>query len=137
MQSPLRAPEYQIYRFLTVADSVFNLPATGVCGRNYKWLNFSVVPVNVAARPKEDDFSAVVAATTTNPSIRVRYWQPLLKVWVKANPDVVLAGLGAGVAYEFSVQNNGRDVMIEMTSGVTASEGVVISVSAFPEQEAI
>lgn len=139
MQSPLRAPQYVLYRFLSGIDGAAQLldASCGINGQNYKWLNFQVVPVNVAARPIGDDFSAVAAAAATNPSIRVRYWYPKKGIWIKSNPDVTLTGLGAGVPYEFSVQNNGRAVMIELTSAVSATEGVAIFCAGFPEQEAI
>lgn len=139
MQSPLRAPSYILYRFIAAQDGAAQLADMnqGINGQNYKWLNFQVVPVNVAKRPLKDDFSSVAAATTTSPAIRVRYWCAKMGAWIKTNPDVTLAGAGAGVPYEFSVQNNGRDVLIELTSAVTATEGVAIFCSGFPEQEAI
>lgn len=139
MQSPLRAPDYVLYRFISAQDGAPQLADQnqGINGRNYKWLNFQVVPVNVAKRPIGDDFSSVAAAAVTNPSVRVRYWCNKMNAWIKTNPDVTFAGTGTGAAYEFSVQNNGRDVMIELTSAVTATEGVVIWCAGFPEQEAI
>lgn len=139
MQSPLRAPDYVLYRFLAAADGATQLAdqAEGINGRNYKWLNFQIIPVNVAKRPPGDVYTFPLLATTTNPSVRVRYWSQLLGQWIKSDADVTVTGLGAGVPYEFSVQNNGRDVMIELTSAVTATEGVIMMCSGFPEQEAI
>lgn len=134
MQSPKRAPDTQLYRFVTALDAAFTDPSLGVNGGDYKWLNFTVVPVNVAKRPLKDDFSAVGLAATTNPSVRVRFWNPYLKLWVKQNPDLSFTGLGAGLPYEFAVQSNGRDVMIELEGNAAATEGVAVFCSAFPEQ---
>ena len=134
-QNPGQAPNYQLTRYVTAADNATSRGknSNGIHGHGYKKLLIQVLPLTYAATPPENFGDAGFAAPalgTSNPTIVIRYWCPVLQTYILHQPTVTVAAAGVGIPVEFEVDTFGRDVMIEITGGITASEGVAIMAAA-------
>ncbi len=140
--SPQRAPLYNLIRFITAADAG---PYTKK-GLGCDWSTFlqgmvQIVPINTAdikALDAGGDVTALIAGATSNPAFAVRYWSEEMGLWLLRNPTQPIAAAGAGLAYEFDLPNvNGRRIFLECTSGITASQAVLVFASGALHHESL
>lgn len=133
------APERNLYRFLTAADDAGSraLKGNGVNCGHYLSVHFLVVPLAFPPGTKRpttiDELLALglSAASTTNPDVTLRAWNPVLSRFENFSPSVSVLGIGAGESYEFSVNAEGRIIMVELTGAPAANEAVAVLVSGY------
>lgn len=141
--SPQRSPDYALYRLVTANDAApYKQRGSGINFGNYQKGLFTVVPINTAAPGDLDStlgwnppHADVLAGATSNPAISVRYWNDATGQFVVHNPALTIAAAGAGVAYEFELDVFGRTIFLEVTGGVTATQGVAIFASGHDPKE--
>src|SRR6478752_1794531 len=122
-----RAPEYELNRIVTVADSSRRTKALGCnFGPSQAWGFVQVVPINTATPPSDLASVDLLTGATSNPVVNVLFWNDALSLFIPRTPVLGFTAQGAGIASEFEFASAGRLVMIEVASGVTAGQGVLI-----------
>lgn len=137
--APKRAPDYQLIRVVSAADSAaaYKLKGNGCNFGSYLKGCFQVVPINTGAPGEVDGSVDLLTGATSAPTVVLRYWNDLLGIFVIHNPTVAPAALGAGVAYEMEFDALGRIIMPEVTGGVTGGQGVLIFAASLGHNEAL
>lgn len=135
MESTKRSPDFKFHRIVAAAESgPFSLK-NGINFGTYKKGLIQVVPVDVAALAGDVDVAALTLGTS-NPSVELYSWSENLGQFIKHNPASVVAGAGAGVPYEFTVDAYGQTIYVAVTSGITGGQGVVLLSAGFEAIEA-
>jgi hypothetical protein len=96
-----RAPEYKAHRTAVAAVDSSN-PTTdsvGIQCREFQRLHVQVIP-----------------STLCNPSVEVIFWSEAKSAFISAHTALAFAGKGAGVAYEFTVDVEGRLPFVKFTT---------------------
>jgi hypothetical protein len=137
--APKRAPEYNLVRLVTGNDgaAALRVRANGVNFGMYTKGCFQIVPLNAAAPGENLTASDFLTGATSNPVLNVRFWNDELGMYLIHSPAIAITAQGAGVAFEFDVDVYGRQVMIEVASGVTGGQSVAIFAAGHMHQEAI
>ena len=135
MQSVKRSPEFQIQRLVTANETGPFTDKTGINLKSYKTALIQVIPVTETALEGQWD-EATFTPGTSDPEIEVFSWSPPLQQFIRHNPDSVLPGQGAGIAYEFKVETYGQILYVAVTNGITTNEGVLIAAAGYEPIEA-
>ncbi len=139
--SPQRAPLYNLIRFITAADvAPYTKKGLGCDFSTLLQGAIQVVPINTAD-PKVLDGPALpdlFTGATSNPAFAIRYWNEDLGLYIPHNPAQVIAAAGAGLAYEYELQNiNGRRIFLECTGGITATQAVLVFAAGAMHHESL
>jgi hypothetical protein len=114
--SPQRAPKYALYREVSAAAD--SLPETQVTlGMNMGELQRALIQV--------------IPSASANPAVAVLWWSAEAGKFIQENVALTKSGAGAGVAYEFTVEANGRIMFVAVTGGITTGDTVKICVAGF------
>jgi len=113
--SPQVAPNYGHHRDnVSVADVLANVKREhGINMGAYRLANVQVVPKTGAG----------------NPTVNVYFWSEAAQAFVRAFTALAFTAVGAGVAWETSINCNGRIMFVELTGILTG--GVDVYVSGF------
>lgn len=135
-QSPGTAPEYQLYRIVTAADSGPHTDrALGVNCGGRRTACVQIVPIASPNPPSTNLFDPTGA--TSNPTVVIRFWSHKIGRFIVHNPTIAPAAAGAGVAAELTIDVAGRIMMVEVTGGVTGGQAVAIFVATHEFNESI
>lgn len=112
--SPQKAPYYVLHRKdVSAADSgSITDRKRGMNMSNYEYAHIQVVP-----------------DTGVNPDVAILWWSEAAGKFVQEHTAITKSGVGAGVAYEFTVEPRGRIMFVSVTA--VASSTVSIYVSGF------
>ena len=80
----------------------------------------------------ENTHIQVLPESGVNPDVEIWFWSPTGEKYIKPSPVIARTGLGAGIAYEFSIKAQGRIFFVQ----VAATTGNVdIAVSGFDHEQ--
>lgn len=115
--SPDSAPSYALHREgVATADTMSGITKKDGCNSSeYEFVHVQVVP-----------------STGVNPNVAVWWWSDVASAYVQEHTPIAKTGVGAGVAYEFTIQPMGRIffVQIAFTTGA-----VSVAVSGFKRHQ--
>jgi hypothetical protein len=122
-----RAPEYELNRIVKVADSTRRIKQLGCnFGPSQAWGMIQVVPINTDSPPENLQSVDLLTGATSNPVVNILFWNDALGIFIPRTPALGFTAQGAGVATEYEVAAAARILMVEVASGVTAGQGVLI-----------
>lgn len=116
MSSASSAPTYTVHRTAIAAiDTVANVTRRqGISMSGFEKAHIQVLPSTVSA----------------SPSVAVYWWSAEGSIWVREHTAITKATLGAGIAYEFTVDCQHRIMFVAVT-GIVA-DAVTILVAGVP-----
>lgn len=108
------APNYGLHRDnITVADVLATLTtkAHGINMGAYRLANIQIAPKTGSG----------------NPTVDVLFWSEQLGKFIPQHTALTFAAAGAGVAWEATVESNGRIIMVALTGTLTGGIDVLVS----------
>lgn len=116
---PETAPRYSLHRTLVGANDVaanLTKKPDGVNCQGRRFLHVQVIPD--------------AGAGECNPTAEVKFWSEERGLFISQHTALSFAGLGVGIAYEFTVEVHSRVAIVSITAGMVASKKVQIFVSS-------
>ena len=115
--TPSLAPTYVEHRFMDGANDTLPIItiASGIDMSGYRRCNIQVVP-----------------DATANPTVRVQFWSVKEGAFIDDHSALAFAAKGAGVAYDLTIDCNGRRMLVAVTAGVGGGEEAWVYVSGVP-----
>ena len=99
--SPKRAPDHRLHRVVLAVDSSDS--ANRSQGMNMAGFRFANIQV--------------VADAGQNPTTEAMFWCEEASKFINAHVALAKVGLGNGVAYEYTIEANGRVIWVKTTIG--------------------
>lgn len=110
-QSPSRAPEYRLHRFVESADVADDTEQMhGMLMQDARWANIQVIPVNGA-----------------NPDFEVMFWSEEAGKFISSYTPLTFSGMGVNTPFEFTVEVNGRRIWVKVPSLSSGSCKIYVS----------
>lgn len=113
-RSPEQAPAYALHRHKPSGEGVDSGDATekkhGMNMSGNRFANIQVVPL----------------AASGNPDVEILFWSEAASKFIRGHTQISKAGVGAGVAYEFEVDVQGRIIYAYITGTVTGGIEVYV-----------
>lgn len=99
--SPQRAPSYALHRDASGADTPPQTARTkGMNMQGYEYAHIQVIP-----------------GVGVNPNTTIYWWSEEASKFILEHTSIAKAGIGAGVAYEFTVECRGRILYASLSAG--------------------
>jgi len=110
--SPQKAPDYVAHRLaIGVPDSgTINNKQVGMNMSNYEYAHIQVIP-----------------QAGVNANVAVLWWSDAAGKFIQEHTAITKTGVGAGIAYEFTVEPRGRIMFVSVTAVATSTVDIYVS----------
>lgn len=106
-----RAPNYSEHRKdVDTADTVFNDVDMGIKMTDYKKAHIQVVPSGGA-----------------NPTVKVKWWSEAAQLFIDEHTAISKAGVGVNTPYEFTVDCEGRIMLVDIDAIAAGTASVYVA----------
>ncbi len=111
--SPQKCPNYAFYKDVAAAESAAEtVKQNGINMDGYRYANIQVVPT---------------PASGADPTAQVLWWSETLGEFIQEHTAISMAGAGANTPYEFTVECNGRIMLVVLTTMSSGTAKIYVS----------